>query len=96
MPSFLLQLQNEVSFETLLQIARSNDAFRCGSTNDPHRRKNEYSSREGYTGTMYFARSSDMKEDEDTLLGIKDWPKNKQKKSNSQVNKGYVYVIRST
>ncbi len=90
---FLLQLGNEVSFEELQQIARKDNAFRCGSTNDPNRRKNEYSSREGFTGTMYSARVSNMKQAEDVLLEIKDWPKNKQTKSNIRPKEGYVYVI---
>ncbi len=89
---FILQLGNQVSFEELMQKALSNNATRCGSTNDPNRRKNEYS-HEGYNGTMYFASTSDMKQDENTLLGIKKWLKNKQTRSNSQDTGGFVYVI---
>ncbi len=76
----------------LLHKARGKKAIRCGLTNDPQRRKNEYS-RDGYNGTMYFARTNNMKRDEQKLLNVKDWRDNIQKRSNGQEKSGYVYII---
>ncbi len=36
-----------------------------------------------------------MKQAENVLLEIKDWPENKQTKSNSQDAEGFVYVIKA-
>lgn len=85
-----MQLENKVSLKKLYQIVLQTDAIRCGSTNDPKRRKNEYSE---FEGIMYYAQSKDMRRNENTLLGLKNWPENVHRQSNSKNTEGYVYVI---
>jgi len=41
----------------------------AGATTEPERRKREYE-RDGYTGTMYYAPTQNMKKAEDRLLAI--------------------------
>ena len=69
---------------------------RVGATIDIERRRGEYE-RKGYSGTMYYFKSENMKNDEDKLLnkckssGV--CPRNVQKVSNAKASPGYVYVI---
>ncbi len=80
-----------------LQIkAQLPNAPRVGATKDPQRRAGEYG-REGYTGTMFYARTENMKQAENRLLQDCTYAKtcaaNAQKKSNAQPEPGYVYVL---
>ena len=89
---------SQVSFETLQQKAKQVNDERVGATNDIERRRGEYQ-RKGYSGTMYYFKTENMKNAEDKLLnqckssGV--CPGNVQKKSNAQASPGYVYVIAS-
>ncbi len=73
-------------------MAKDGSAVRCGLTNKPQRRKNEYS-HEGHNGTMYFAKTNNMKRDEQKLLNVKDWRDNIQQRSNGQEKPGFVYIL---
>ena len=89
---------SQVSLETLQQRAKQVNDERVGATNNIERRRGEYQ-REGYSGTMYYCNTDNMKDGEDRLLnqckssGV--CPRNVQKKSNAQASPGYVYVIAS-
>ena len=87
-----MQLGGEVTPQQLHQLAQNATAIRCGSTNNPNRRKNEYS-HDDYNGTMYYSSTMNMQRDENNLLNLKIWDKNKQTKSNAKSDKGFVYVI---
>ncbi len=76
-------------------MANDKTAVRCGSTNKPKRRKNEYS-HHGQNGTMHYAKTDDMKTDENKLLGLKDWRDNMHQRSNGQNKSGYIYIICET
>lgn len=81
-----------VSKKELYAISPNKNAIRAGSTHDPDRRKYGYQS-DGYVGTMYCAKVTNMEKEEDKLLRSKDFKCNIHKKSNAQPNEGYVYVI---
>ncbi len=68
------------------------NAPRVGSTKDPQRRAGKYG-QEGYTGTMFYARTKNMKQAENRLLQDCTCAANAQKKSNAKPGPGYVYVI---
>ena len=94
---FCLILYNskDVSLSKLKEMARKKDRYnliRTGATENPLRRIGQYAREEGYTGTMYRAKSDDMQKDEDYLLQC-DFRDNRHKKSNMPNEKGYVYVI---
>ena len=70
------------------------NATRCGATIDPEERKYGYSRASvGMTGTMYCLAVDNQYKEENELLNFKDWPANKQKRSNAEEKPGYVYVI---
>ena len=85
-----------VPFETLKQKAKQVNNDRVGATNDIERRRGEYE-RKGYSGTMYYFKTANMKNAENILLneckssGV--CPGNVQTTSNAQASEGYVYVI---
>lgn len=84
-----------MSFQELKRqvLAKGAAAIRCGATDNPNRRKNEYSEN-GYFGVMMYSQVSDMKKAENELLAMKDWPRNKERHSNKHPNEsGYVYFI---
>lgn len=82
-----------MSFSELIKIAPDSNAYRCGASIDPTKRKNGYS-HEGYFGTMYYAYVQHVRDAEEELLAIKDWEGNVQKRSNYKHNdEGYVYII---
>ena len=72
--------------------AKLSQGSRTGSTIDPKRRAGEYR-REGWTGTMYYCKTSNMRFAEDKLLKACNCPANKQRKSNVSEDPGYVYLI---
>ena len=57
---------SKVSFETLQQKAEQVNDERVGATNDIERRRGEYQQK-GYSGTMYYYETENMKNDEDIL-----------------------------
>ena len=87
-----------VTFHVLKQKAKQGNNERVGATIDIERRRGEYQ-REGYSGTMYYFKTENMKKAEDELLneckssGV--CPGNVQKASNTKADPGYVYVIAS-
>ena len=85
----------KVTLAELKEMARNkyqHNLIRTGATNNPQRRIGQYARKKGYTGTIYWAKSADMRKDEDYLLQF-DFRDNKHKKSNMQNENGYVYVI---
>lgn len=76
---------------------QSSTNYRVGSTVDPERRRKEYV-REGYTGEMQYAKTTDMRRAEDRLLstckGNNSCPANVQRQSNQKHKEGYVYTIK--
>lgn len=87
-----LELEKVSSQKKLHIKAREKGSIRVGSTETPYIRKGTYEVK-GYSGTMYFAKTSNMMKAEDKLLAIKTFLYNKQKYSNVPEEKGYVYVI---
>lgn len=82
------------SKEELYDKANLAGATRCGATNDPDKRKYGYSrSSVGMSGTMYCLKVNNQYKEENELLRIKDWKKNKHKISNVDATSGYIYVI---
>ena len=89
---------SQISFEALQQRAKQANDERVGATIDIERRRGEYE-QNGYSGTMYYFKTENMKNAEDKLLneckssGV--CPRNVQKASNAKASPGYVYVIAS-
>ena len=81
----------KVSQAELNKIAQQNNSIRVGSTINPESRANQYE-REGYSGTMYYAKTANMCYAENKLLE-KDTRHNVHSCSNSSDQAGYVYVI---
>ena len=89
---------SQVPFETLKQRAKQVNNERVGATADIERRRGEYE-RNGYSGTMYYFNTANMKTAESTLLNecksSGACQRNIQKVSNAPASAGYVYVIAS-
>ena len=66
-----------------------------GSTVDVKARKSQYA-HEGYSGTMSYARTENMKKAEDKVLGKRKFRDNEQRHSNNKEKPGYVYAIKET
>ena len=81
----------EVTQAELNEIVQENNSIRVGSTIDPERRANEYE-RDGYSGIMYIAKTTNMQYAEDKLLEYKPLHCI-QSTSNAANEPGYVYVI---
>ena len=58
---------SQVPFETLKQLAKQVNNERVGATTDIERRRGEYE-RGGYSGTMYYFNTANMKNAESILL----------------------------
>ena len=84
----------ETTIHDLESKARERKTIRTGATTEPERRKREYE-RDGYTGTMYFAATQNMKRAEDRLLAVCPCAMNMQRTSNVKEEPGYVYIIQS-
>lgn len=80
-----------VSQAELNEIAQENNSIRVGSTIDPCVRANQYE-REGYSGTMYVAKTTNMQYAENKLLEH-DTRHNVHSLSNASNDDGFVYVI---
>ena len=83
----------QVSAKTLHKVASGKGAVRSGSTVDVQRRAGEYQA-EGYSGTMYYAKTQNMKTAEDRLLQAGPGIHNAMKKSGAQKKGGFVYAIK--
>ena len=81
----------EVSQAELNEIAQQYNSIRVGATKDLDVRANQYE-REGYSGIMYIAKTTNMQYAEDKLLEH-DTRHNIHKTSNVDNGSGYVYVI---
>ena len=82
-----------MTFEELKEIALNPNAYYCGATNNPQRRKNEHSS-DGKDGVLYYAQVPRVKDAENELLSMKNWGDNRQMTSHyKHNNSGKVYVI---
>ena len=85
--------RQDATQEVLKQHIRSGRVVRVGATIDPDRRLGEYQ-REGYSGTMIFAETQNMKRAENGLLEeCKTCGLNIQRAANVGEKPGYVYVI---
>ena len=87
--------KTETTFADLKAKAKQRDNIRVGATKDIERRRSEYQ-REGYSGTMFYFKTKNMKTAENELLkctceGL--CPMNVQQNSNASEEEGYVYVI---
>ncbi len=83
----------KVTLDQLYHKAESASIVRAGSTNDPDRRRREYVYGRDYSGIMYYAKSTNMKESEDFLLRH-EYRDNEQLVSNQTEGSGYVYLIK--
>lgn len=81
------------SQEALREGFEKDDVDYAGATNDPDRRSKEHYQK-GYRGTMMYAETENMKEDEDYLLDNYECPKNNLRKSGIGMEPGYVYGIK--
>jgi hypothetical protein len=82
----------QASQAELNEIAQEKGSIRVGSTKDPIRRAGEYE-REGYSGTMYVAKTTNMKYAANKLLKLN--PRhNVYSSSNADEDDGYVYVLK--
>ena len=64
----------------------------AGITIDPERRRGEHE-REGYNGIMYCASTQNMELAENKLLEACPCYGNRQRRSNTSPDPGYVYII---
>ncbi len=80
-----------VTQSDLNEIVEQNNSIRVGSTKDPNSRAKQYE-RDGYSGTMYVAKTSNMQQAENKLLDH-NTRHNDHKTSNQSDDAGYVYVI---
>ena len=90
--NILWQLEGPLTQSELHEIIQEYGAIRTGATVDVDRRRDEYEE-DGYSGTMFFAETRNMKFAEDRLLEIRVPRYNEQTLSNAQEEEGYVYVI---
>lgn len=88
-----------VSQKDLLNILKDykNDIIRVGAAINPRNRSKQYE-RDGYSGKMFYAKTTNMKKAENTLLSNCDvndaCELNSHKKSNVVNKKGTVYIIK--
>ena len=75
----------------LNDIAQQNNSIRVGGTTNPDTRANQYE-RQGYSGIMYAAKTTNMQYAENRLLDH-DTRHNVHSNSNVGNDSGYVYVI---
>lgn len=92
---YLLCSLEKTTIHDLESKATEQKTFRAGATTEPERRRGEYERDNGYTGTMYYAATQNMKKAEDRLLAVCPCAMNKQRTSNVQEEKGYVYILQS-
>ena len=86
-----LQIKRTTQAALRKEIAKSG-AIRVGSTVDIRARANQYQ-QEGYTGTMSFAPTKNMKKAENKLLQAKKKPiHNQHRVSNNEEKPGFVYA----
>jgi hypothetical protein len=82
----------EVSQAELNEIAQEVGSIRVGATeHNPNKRANQYED-EGYSGVMYYSKTTNMQLAENKLLEH-NTRHNKHKRSNIGDGPGYVYVI---
>lgn len=65
----------------------------AGSTDNPRTRANAHRSKDGYWGKLFYAPTQNMMVAEDELLKKRKYRYNKQKESNAEENRGFIYVI---
>lgn len=83
---------NFVSAKDLRDHTFRRGTVRAGVTTNPEVRAFFYE-RDGYSGTMYLARTRDMRRAEDKLFSRRDYRHNVQRRSNAKAEPGYVYLI---
>jgi len=83
----------KVTQTKLKRIAPKNGSIRVGATVNPSQRASAYKY-DGYGGTMYIARTRNMKQAENHLLDSARGARyNRMRRSNAQGAPGNVYVI---
>ena len=82
-----------MTLDRLHALSEERGAIRAGSTVDPRQRSYGYKA-EGYSGTMYYAWTDNMREAENDLLQSHAYLHNIHSRSNSAPKEGYVYVIK--
>ena len=83
----------KVSQKALFKVTRRRRIIRAGATKNIRERINKYKN-ERYSGTVYFAKTTNMKKTENKLLGQRLYAHNVHRKSNSSNKKGFVYAIK--
>lgn len=84
--------KQKVSQKTLLKLAKKPRIIRAGATKNIGERTNQYKN-EGYSGTAYFAKTTNMMKAENKLLSMRPYAHNVHKKSNSSNENGFVYLF---
>lgn len=77
----------------LYEIADQNFSIRCGATIDPSARAKQYE-RYGYSGTMYYSETQNMKKAENKLLENYTFLHNIYERSGVDSEPGYIYIIK--
>ena len=86
--------REDVIQETLISLIQSGNIIGVGVTTVPDTRISTYQS-QGYIGTMYVAKTKNMKQAENRLLeACQTCQLNVQRSSNVRAEDGYVYVIK--
>lgn len=93
MPKKTGVVTKKVPLKRLQRTVQSHGAVRSGSTTQVQQRAQQYS-RDGYSGTMYYSSTTNMKMRENELLQAGTNRHNVQRKSGAQPKPGDVYTIK--
>ena len=89
-----LELKFVETQQVIFSMIRETSGFiRAGSTEDPRHRRSAYEG-DGYGGTMYCAKTDNMKKAENQLLASRNFLHNDHSRSNATEGRGYIYVIK--
>lgn len=85
--------KQKVPKKTLFKLAKRPRIIRVGATKNISSRTNQYKN-ERYSGTLFYAKTTNMRKTETMLLLQRPFVHNVHKKSNISNKKGYVYAIK--
>ena len=85
--------KQKVPKKTLFKLAKKPRTIRVGATKNIRDRINQYKN-DRYSGKFYYAKTTNMRYDENKLLSQCSYVHNVHKKSNISNKKGNVYAIK--
>ena len=79
----------------LLELSRKRGVIYAGRSNNPRRRADQHEGK-GYSGTLYYVKTKNMRKAENRLLMHRKYLHNKDRMSDrtGSVKEGYVYIIK--